>query len=126
MINQVHLEQGYIISGKVSGATRLSFLLFILPVGLLSVRFRYASSSEDCVAPDFPFYNTLIFCYIRISKLHSIVITLVVSLGTPANEMNTSHPDWAPSLHLGYTTKTVTTTTETSRYETGTKKTTKD
>ncbi|XP_063049447.1 uncharacterized protein LOC134443784 [Engraulis encrasicolus] len=39
--------------------------------------------------------------------------------GKPANETNTSHPDWAPSLHLGYTTKTVTTTTttETCRYE---------
>ncbi|XP_038157139.1 uncharacterized protein LOC119793914 [Cyprinodon tularosa] len=50
---------------------------------------------------------------------HSILMSMrVCSLhfhsGKPANEMYTSHPDWAPSLHLGHTEIKA---TQTARYE---------
>ncbi|XP_038164501.1 uncharacterized protein LOC119798903 [Cyprinodon tularosa] len=50
---------------------------------------------------------------------HSIPMSMrVCSLhfhsGKPANEMYTSHPDWAPSLHLGHTEIKA---TQTARYE---------
>ena len=39
---------------------------------------------------------------------------MVVSPGKPVDAMYTTHPDWAPSLHLGHTE---TRATETGRFE---------
>ncbi len=61
------------------------------------------------------------YVYIRFSRLvlydnlseHNIWVFIVLP-GKPANEMDHSHPDWAPSLHLGHTEITA---TQTARYE---------